>query len=103
MQVAPGGRGEDLELRGRRRDDDTGGSGRGDERSESAFGDRYHFRLAHEPGLDRPLLQVVDRQTEEPMMSIPPKQLARMFAEVRAMLNGPLGGEAAPRRVDTAA
>ena len=102
-QVAPSGRGETLEARNRRRDDATAVPALGETAPRPEPGERYQFRLSHEPELDRQLLHIVDQETDQTVMTIPPKQLARMFAEVRAMLNGAVPGAPSDRRVDTAA
>ena len=46
---------------------------------------RYRYKIAHAPDLDRPLLQIVDEKTDQIVVSLPPEQLARMLEDAKAL------------------
>lgn len=50
------------------------------------LGNHYRYKLAHEPDLDRPLLQIVDEKTDRILVSLPPEQLVRMLEDTKAMI-----------------
>lgn len=54
------------------------------------LGNRYRFTVAHKPDLDRPLLQIVDKNTDQILVSLPPEQLARMLEDTKAMVEDQL-------------
>ena len=47
---------------------------------------RYKYKVAHEPDLDRPLLQIVDERTNHIVVSLPPEQLVRMLEDAKALV-----------------
>lgn len=66
------------------------------------LGNRYQYKVAHEPDLDRPLLQIVDEKTDQIMASLPPEQLVRMLEDTKAMVEERLQQSHA-QRLDTTA
>ena len=55
--------------------------------ASSAPANRYKYKVAHEPDLDRPLLQIVDEKTDRIIVSLPPEQLARMLEDAKALVD----------------
>ena len=51
---------------------------------------RYKYKIAHEPDLDRPLLQIVDEKTDRILVSLPPEQLVRMLEDAKALVENRL-------------
>ncbi len=66
------------------------------------LGNRYRYKVAHEPDLDRPLLQIVDEKTDQIMASLPPEQLVRMLEDTKAMVEDRLQ-ESHAKHLDTTA
>ena len=63
---------------------------------------RYKYKVAHEPDLDRPLLQIVDQKTDQILVSLPPEQLVRMLEDAKALVEDRLT-EPQVKRLDTTA
>jgi hypothetical protein len=63
---------------------------------------RYRYKVAHEPGLDRPLLQMIDENTDQIVLSLPPEQLARMLEDAKALIEDRLK-EPHAKHLDTSA
>jgi hypothetical protein len=63
---------------------------------------RYKYKVAHEPDIDRPLLQIVDEKTDQIVLSLPPEQLVRMLEDARALVEDGLK-EPHLKRLDTVA
>ena len=61
---------------------------------------RYKYKVAHEPDLDRPLLQIVDEKTDQILVSLPPEQLVRMLEDAKALVEDRLK-EPQVKRLDT--
>lgn len=61
---------------------------------------RYKYKVAHEPDIDRPLLQIVDEKTDQIVLSLPPEQLVRMLEDARALIEDRLK-EPQVKRLDT--
>jgi hypothetical protein len=49
-------------------------------------GNRYRYKVAYAPDLERPLLQIVDEKTDQIMVSLPPEQLVRMLEDAKALV-----------------
>lgn len=63
---------------------------------------RYRYKIAHAPDLDRALLQIVDEKTDQIMVSLPPEQLVRMLEDAKALVEDRLRDPHA-RHLDTIA
>jgi hypothetical protein len=61
---------------------------------------RYKYKVAHAPDLDRPLLQIVDERTNQIVVSLPPEQLVRMLEDAKALVVDRLN-EPQAKRLDT--
>ena len=61
---------------------------------------RYKYKVAHKPDLDRPLLQIVDEKTDQILVSLPPEQLVRMLEDAKALVEDRLK-EPQVKRLDT--
>jgi hypothetical protein len=48
---------------------------------------RYKYKVAHAPDIDRPLLQIVDEKTDQILVSLPPEQLVRMLEDAKALVD----------------
>ena len=68
--------------------------------ASSGSPNRYKYKIAHEPDIDRPLLQIVDEKTDQILVSLPPEQLVRMLEDAKALIEDRLK-EPQVKRLDT--
>ena len=74
----------------------------GDDAPKTSDGDRYQFSLRFVWDIHRPLMELVDTETQEPLYSYPPESRARMFAEADALATKVFDEDADPK-VDASA
>lgn len=64
---------------------------------------RFRYKVAYAPDLERTMVTLVDEETEQTVMSLPPESLVRMLNEAEARLEGTADGDGTKaRQLDTA-